>query len=231
MANLAAYRQTNVRRLLAYSSIAHAGYMLCAGAIVLRNAEISAAAMGAVITYLLIYMFMNYGAFLTVGLVAEDTGSEELSAFTGLGYRDAPTSASLTICLVSLVGLPPMGGFVVKWWLLWALGDAAQAATTGLSALFWILVIAVVINTAISLFYYTRVIREMYLRGIETTTGGALKAPAWGKLALHVCAVVILLTGTLLIGTVKRGTERVVQAGSETPTAASVSREIAARDE
>jgi NADH-quinone oxidoreductase subunit N len=203
--------------------------MLCAGAVVLQNNEISAAAIGAVITYLLIYMFMNFGAFTTVGLVGADTGSEELDSFTGLGWRDAGTSASLTVCLVSLVGIPPMGGFVVKWWLLWALGGAANAADTGLSALLWILVIAVVLNTAISLYYYTRVIREMYLRGTETE-GVALRAPAFGKVALHVCAVVILLTGTLLIGSLKRGTEAVVQ-GAIAAQPPAVTHEIAAIDE
>jgi NADH-quinone oxidoreductase subunit N len=231
VANLAAYRQTNVRRLLAYSSIAHAGYMLCAGAMVLRNDELSAAALGAVITYLLVYMFMNFGAFLTVGLVAADKGSEELDSFTGLGYRDPATSASLTVCLVSLIGIPPMGGFVVKWWLLWALGGAANAATIpGVSALLWILVIAVVINTAISLYYYTRVIREMYLRGFETA-GGTLRAPIFGKAALHVCAVVILLTGTLLIGWLKGLTENVTQATFTVQGPPAATHQIAARDE
>lgn len=229
VANLAAYRQTNVRRLLAYSSIAHAGYMLCAGAIVIQNEQLSAAALAAVITYLLVYMFMNFGAFLTVGLVAADTDSEELDSFTGLGWRDPDTAASLTLCLVSLIGLPPMGGFIVKWWLLWALGGAAQAADiTGLSALLWILVIAVVLNTAISLYYYTRVIREMYLRGVSTT-GGTLRAPVFGKVALHVCALVLLLTGTLLIGPLKRGTERIAQA-TLTAAAPAATPDVAAKD-
>jgi NADH-quinone oxidoreductase subunit N len=231
VANLAAYRQTNVRRLLAYSSIAHAGYMLCAGAMVVRNPELSAAAVGAVITYILVYMFMNFGAFLTVGLVGADTGSEELDSFTGLGYRDPAIAASLTICLVSLIGIPPMGGFIVKWWLLWALGGAASAASGGVSSLLWILVIGVVINTAISLFYYTRVIREMYLRGFETA-GGRLRAPIFGKAALHVCAAVILLTGTLLIGWLRGVTNDVTQANFtvQVPPAAAV-HQIAVNDE
>jgi NADH:ubiquinone oxidoreductase subunit 2 (subunit N) len=88
----------------------------------------------------------------------------------------------------------------------------------------------VVINTAISLYYYTRVIREMYLRGFETA-GGALRAPAFGKVALHVCAVVILLTGTLLIGSVRRGTERIVRPGLSAPAAVSAAApDVAARE-
>lgn len=208
IANLAAYQQTNVRRLLAYSSIAHAGYMLCAGAILFRGEAPASAALSALAAYLAIYLFMNLGAFTTLGLVAADTGREDLDAFTGLGWRDPTVAASMTVCLISLVGLPPLGGFIVKFWLLCALGDAASSAETGVlvaaqSTLLWLLVGVVVINTAISLFYYARIIRQMFLRGIETRDG-ALRAPALGKLAVHVCALVLLLTGTLLIPALKR---------------------------
>ncbi|MBU0637694.1 MAG: NADH-quinone oxidoreductase subunit N [Planctomycetes bacterium] len=203
VANLAAYGQSNVRRLLAYSSIAHAGYMLCAGAIVFRAGDTSLAAMSAVIAYLMVYMFMNLGAFMSLGLVASDTGSEEIDAFTGLGWRDPLTTFSFTVCLVSLVGLPPLGGFIAKFWLIWIIGGAAQSASAGLSGLLWVLVIAIAVNTAISLFYYTRVIRQMYLRGTAVTTG-SLQAPALGKLAVHACALILFLAGTLLIPMLKR---------------------------
>lgn len=223
-ANLAAYRQTNVRRLLAYSSIAHAGYMLCAGAVVFRGPGIPQALLAAVLAYLLIYMFMNSGAFLSVGLVAADSGREDLEAFTGLGWRDGLTAGALSVCLFSLIGLPPLGGFIVKWWLIWSLGGAASAATVpGLTTLLWILVIGVVLNTVISLFYYVRVIRQMYLRGVEVT-GGGLRAPVSGKLALHVCALMLILTGTLLIGPLKRGADRAAEAtfSATAPPAAEV---------
>ena len=123
-----------------------------------------------------------------------------------------------------------MGGFVVKWWLLWALGGAASATAGSMSTLLWILVIAVVINTAISLYYYTRVIREMYLRGTETT-GGTLRAPVFGKAALHVCAVVILLTGTLLIGWLKGLTEDVTRETYTVQSPAATIQQVAAKDE
>ncbi len=216
-ANVAAYRQRNVRRMLAYSSIAHAGYMLAAGAMVLQDPRLSAAVMGAVITYLLMYMFMNFGAFVTLGLVAADTGSEDLEAFTGLGWRDPATAASLTLCLVSLVGLPPMGGFIAKWWLIWSLGDAAQAAGGPLSTWLWIIVLVIALNTAISLYYYARVIRQMYLRGTKVT-GATLRAPLSGKLALHVCALVLLAAGTVMVGSLKNMTDGVV--GPTPPAAA-----------
>jgi NADH-quinone oxidoreductase subunit N len=143
----------------------------------------------------MVYMFMNLGAFMFLGLLSADSGSERIEAFTGIGWRDPATTASLTICLVSLIGLPPLGGFIVKWWLIYALGSAAHAQE---NVLLWILVIAIVINTAISLFYYTRILRQMYLRG-EDVVGGGLRAPVLGKGLVHLCAVVLLLTGTLLI--------------------------------
>ena len=226
VANLAAYRQTSVRRLLAYSSIAHAGYMLAAGAIIFPAQQPSAGAISAIVAYLVVYMFMNYGAFMALALVAADRGSENLDAFRGLGWRDAPTAAALTVCLVSLVGLPPLGGFVVKWWLIYALGAAALH-----SPFLWVLTGAVVINTALSLFYYMRVVATMYLGAHEET--GALRAPLSGKVALHLCAIILLLTGTLWIAPLKRNADgvataayppRSVHAGAIVETSISVAR-------
>lgn len=220
VANLAAFQQYNIRRLLAYSSIAHAGYMLAAGAVVMTGG--SPEPTSAVIQYLLVYMFMNLGAFLALGLVAVDTGSEEIDAFRGLGWRDGPVAAALTLCLVSLIGLPPMGGFIAKWWLLWALGGAAGDGATPVTNALWMLVFVIVINTALSLFYYARIIREMYLRGMQVQ-GGPLQAPALGKLTVHACAVVLLLTGLLTIGPLKRGADAIMAAStSQAPTGVSV---------
>mgnify|MGYP001201230554 CR=1 FL=1 len=212
VANLAAYGQTSVRRLLAYSSIAHAGYMLCAGAIAIPAASLSATASSAIAAYLVVYLFMNLGAFMALGLVAADTGSEDLPAFSGLGWRDPATALSLTVCLVSLIGLPPLGGFVVKWWLIYALGSAALTIPV-----LWIVTAGVVINTAISLYYYARIIRQMYLVGepgaaAATTSAmpspsAPLVAPLPGKFMLHLCAVVLLLTGTLMVPALKRGAD------------------------
>jgi NADH-quinone oxidoreductase subunit N len=216
IANLAAYRQSNVRRLLAYSSIAHAGYMLCAGAIVFRADESAVVPISAVIAYLMVYMFMNLGAFMSLGLMASDCGNEEIDSFTGLGYRDWPAAASFTVCLVSLIGLPPLGGFIVKWWLIYALGSTAQAKE---SPLLWVLVIAIVINTAISLFYYARILRQMYLRGDETV-GGRLRAPVLGKGLVHVCALVLLLTGIFLIPALKRTADAAAEQVYTAPTPA-----------
>jgi NADH-quinone oxidoreductase subunit N len=155
-----------------------------------------------VVAYIVVYLFMNYGAFMALGLVAVNGGSEQLDAFRGLGWRDAPTAAALTICLVSLIGLPPLGGFVVKWWLIYALGGAAVQAP-----FLWVVVAAVVLNTAVSLYYYMRVIAAMYLA--EAPVAGALRASLIGKLALYACAIVLLLTGTLWISPLKRNADAV----------------------
>lgn len=189
-ANLAAYRQSNVRRMLAYSSIAHAGYMLMAGAIVQRAAGYESA-MAAVVAYLMVYLFMNLGAFMALGMVAYDTGSEDLGAFSGLGFRDPTTAAALAVCLISLVGLPPLAGFYVKWWLLAALGAAAGAAP-----FMWVLVLAVALNTAVSLYYYARVVWQMYfVAGPETP----LRAPLVGKVTVGACALFLVLAGTVWV--------------------------------
>ncbi len=193
-ANFAAYRQVNVRRMLAYSSIAHAGYMLMAGAVVQRAAGYESA-MAAVVAYLLVYLFMNLGAFMALGLVAYDTGSENVDAFSGLGFRDGTTAAALSVCLISLVGLPPLAGFYVKWWLLTALGAASQGAP-----FLWVLVLAVALNTAVSLYYYARVVWQMYF---VPGPDGPLRAPLVGRITVGACALFLILTGTVWVSHLK----------------------------
>lgn len=185
--NLAAYRQDNVKRLLAYSSIAHAGYMMCAGAIVLAvSPSSSVTAIGALIFYVSIYLFMNLGAFGTVALVYWKTGSESIDAFNGLGRRATALAVMMSICLFSLIGLPPLAGFAAKWWLLWALGTSAMDAQPWL----WWLVMVVVINTLLSLWYYMRIIIRMFL---VDDGQPPLYAPIAGQAVVTVCAAVMLI--------------------------------------
>jgi len=205
-ANFAAVRQQNVRRLLAYSAIAHAGYMIGAGAIV-EGGTLGAAAGAALIQYFVIYALMNFGAFMVLGLVAADSGSERIESFRGMGWRDPAVGVSMTLCLAALIGLPPMGGFIAKWWLLWALGDAATNGSPAMTTALWVLVFAIVLNTALSLTYYGRIFREMFLRGDRSADEGELHAPLTGKLAVHACAVLLLLTGTLSVNALKTSVE------------------------
>jgi NADH-quinone oxidoreductase subunit N len=193
--NLAALRQDSVKRVLAYSSIAHAGYMMMAAAILVRpsgSAIDPAVHVGtsAVIAYLFVYVTMNVGAFGATALVVWHTGSDHISAFTGLGRRAPWLALPMAVCLFSLVGLPPLGGFAAKWFLLVALGKSAAAAPW-----LWTLVVIAVINTAISLYYYVRIIRQMYLTddGVQPAFG----VPAGGLIVVNTCAVLLVLLGTV----------------------------------
>jgi NADH-quinone oxidoreductase subunit N len=156
--NLAAYGQTNMKRLLAYSTIAHAGYMIMAVAAAVQlagsNAVAAREAIAALLFYISVYVFMNLGAFAIVAFLRNAIGSEEIVDYAGL-VRSAPlTSVALTVILVSLIGLPPLAGFVGKFAIFAALVDAGGSWMIGL------LVIAG-INTAISLVYYLRVAKTV----------------------------------------------------------------------
>jgi NADH-quinone oxidoreductase subunit N len=152
--NLAAYGQTNMKRLLAYSTIAHAGYMIMAvaAAVQLMGTDIGAAheAVAALVLYLTVYVFMNLGAFAIVAFLRGAIASEEIADYAGL-IRSCPmTSVALVAILVSLVGIPPMAGFIGKFAIFRALVDAGGPWMMGL------FVIAGV-NTVVSLIYYLRV--------------------------------------------------------------------------
>jgi NADH-quinone oxidoreductase subunit N len=202
--NFAAYRQDNVKRILAYSSIAHAGYMLMAGAILLPAVSDSSGApmnpaMSALALYVFTYLFMNLGAFGATALVSWQTGSESLTAFTDLGRRAPWVAVPMAICLFSLVGLPPLGGFIAKWWLLCALGEGAARQPW-----LWVLVIVLVLNTLFSLYYYVRIVIVMFLRSEPRPAGPpAFSTPLGGLVMVNACAVVLLLFGTIAARPVK----------------------------
>lgn len=188
--NLAAMRQNSVKRILAYSSIAHAGYMMMAGAIFLSPPEIFNLGIRALIAYLFIYLLMNLGAFSVTAMVAWRSGTDQLSAFSGLGRRAPWLALPMAVCLFSLIGLPPLGGFAAKWWLLWALGRAAA-----LQPWLWWLVVIAAVNTAISLYFYVRIIRQMYL--VDDPDQPRVRAPLGGLAMVNACAVLLLLLGTV----------------------------------
>jgi len=152
--NVAALRQRNAKRLLAYSAIAHAGYLLMGVAVT------SSAGAAAVVFYLVVYLFMTLGAFFMVALVERETGRGDIDAFTGLGFTAPAFGVCMAICLLGLIGLPPTGGFVAKFFLLkevFAFGGAESSPF-----FFWGGVIAL-LNTVIGLGYYTRFLKVMYL--------------------------------------------------------------------
>ncbi|WP_437966413.1 NADH-quinone oxidoreductase subunit N [Sorangium sp. So ce260] len=179
--NLSALGQENVKRMLAYSSIAHAGYML------LGFSVFSDAGVAAIAFYIVTYCFMNLGAFMAVMAVAEQSGGDEtLSAFRGLGRRAPLVAVAMAVFLVSLTGLPPMAGFVGKFYLFSALITAGGPWR-------WVLAIVGVVNSVISLFYYARVLRAMYLEKGERTEPVAVRP----LLGATTCALAV---PTLLLG-------------------------------
>lgn len=167
--NLAAYAQSNVKRLLAYSTIAHAGYMLMAVAamIVVLNAPADAGlhttfeatrALEGLLYYLSVYLFMNLGAFAIVAIIRNHTFSEEIDAYRGLWQESPALCVCMLICLFSLVGLPPLGGFVGKYMVFAALFQAGKVHPA-----MWAILVIGGLNTVFSLFYYLRVLKAMFL--------------------------------------------------------------------
>lgn len=176
--NLVAIWQNNLKRLLAYSSIAHAGYMMM-GLVVLTGEGLSA-----ILLYFVIYLFMNLGAFYVVMLVANKTGSEDIEDYRGLGSRAPFLMVALAIFLVSLTGLPPTAGFIGKLYLFVALLDTGWV---------WLAVVGA-LNSVLALYYYVRILRNVFLRPGEATA----EPLAIGRLENAV--VLVLLIPTLLLG-------------------------------
>ncbi len=182
LGNFTALHQTNVKRLLAYSSIAHAGYMLM-GVVVLDFAGSTA-----VMIYLVIYLFMNLGAFTVVQTVADTYGSEELSAYRGLGYRSPFLAVSLGVFLFSLAGIPPLAGFVGKFFLFASLINNGG---------FWYVLLAVIgiLNSLLALFYYAIILREMFLRQAEAAASNPLKISKINSGLIAVMGVMVFVLG------------------------------------
>jgi NADH-quinone oxidoreductase subunit N len=146
--NLAALSQTNVKRLLAYSSVAHAGYALMGVAVFAESG------VAAVLVYLAVYYVMNLGAFWVALLVVNATGREDLDAFRGLAWRGGALAAvALAVFLFSLAGLPPLAGFIGK---LYVFSAGIQ------QKLYW-LVVWGALNSVVSLYYYARIVKLMFL--------------------------------------------------------------------
>lgn len=209
LGNLAAMGQSNIKRFLAYSSIAHAGYALIGLAAFSRSGAAS------VLLYMAIYLIMNIGAFFVVIWVREHTGSELIEDYKGLGVRNPFVCIVLTLCFVSLTGLPPLAGFIAKYKLFAAalerafgfeplarcapalmdnapLLDKLNCSLSG-AGLFYALGIAAVVNSAVSLFYYFRVVRKMFLEQPDDPT--PIRTDGLAKAVLIPVTVLLLFFG------------------------------------
>jgi NADH-quinone oxidoreductase subunit N len=162
--NIAAIVQNNVKRMLAYSSIAHAGYALVGlvGAGVALTDQSRNVAIAAVAFYMLTYAVTNLGAFAVVGLVAEKNDRRtEFEDYNGIGFKSPVLAFTLSLCMLSLLGLPLTAGFIGK---VLVFSPALEAGQTLLT----VMVVVAVINTAISAYYYLRLIVVMFFRDRST---------------------------------------------------------------
>ena len=179
--NLTAIAQRNIKRMLAYSSIAHAGYVLVGLAAANKDGISSA------MFYLLVYCIMNIGAFGVVILArTEDGESLMISDYAGLGFKKPLLALFMTVMLLSLAGFPPTAGFVGKFYIFRSAVESGQI---------WLVIIGA-INTAISAFYYLRVVVTMYMREPEAELD-FLAYPGLLIVALTLAAIGVILIGIL----------------------------------
>ncbi len=186
--NLVALRQTNIVRLLAYSSVAQAGYMLVPFAVGGSSDEAAGTAQTAVIVYLLIYAAMNLGAFAIVMTVARRTRSGEISSYGGLFTYAPGLTVLMTIFVFSLAGIPPFGGWFAKFYIFKSAVDAGTGAA---------LILAVVagVNSVIALFYYAGVAREMWMQPVPGDDRTPIRVPPALGAALGITAVAVMAIG------------------------------------
>jgi NADH-quinone oxidoreductase subunit N len=165
--NLAAYGQSNIKRMLAYSTIAHAGYMMlpiaAAVAVAGIDHEVSRRCIAALGIYAIVYLFMNLGAFAAVAFLRNAMHSEEIADYAGLVRRCPGTVVCFCAILFSLIGLPPLAGFIGKFAIFAELVNAYGVASLAGKSVNYLMIGLVVasINTAISLYYYLRVAKVM----------------------------------------------------------------------
>lgn len=156
LGNLVALQQNSIKRMLAYSSIAHAGYMLMA------IPTLSSQGVYAIMLYLVMYLFMNLGAFFVVIYVKSQGGGESFDDFKGLGWKMPIVGIVMTVFMLSLTGIPPTAGFIGKFYIF------ASVIKVG-PQMYWLAVVGA-INSVISLYYYFRVVKVMFLEGEPSET-------------------------------------------------------------
>jgi NADH-quinone oxidoreductase subunit N len=181
--NAVAIRQTNIKRMLAYSSIAHAGYVMVG---MLAVNELGLAAVG---YYMFAYLFTNMGAFAIVTLVEDRTGSCEIKDYAGLSRTSPFLALAMTVFLLSLTGIPPLAGFVGKWYVF--LAAIKQAGIADDLTWMYALVGVAVLTSVFALYYYANVIRAMYFEKTENPLCVKFSPMALIVIALCLAGVVV----------------------------------------
>jgi NADH-quinone oxidoreductase subunit N len=185
--NFAAAVQSSVKRMLAYSSIGHAGYVLIALAVFSSGGDEAAFALGAGMSHLFVYALMNTGAFLVVALVDDYWGvGYGFEDYAGLGRRAPAVGIAMAVFMLSLAGLPTGGGFLSK------LAVFASAVRSG----FWWLALLGAVNSALSLYYYTRVLKWMW---VEEPDGADGAPPLEGRPVGIYAAILVAAVGTVAL--------------------------------
>jgi NADH-quinone oxidoreductase subunit N len=188
--NVAAIPQTNIKRMLGYSSIAQAGYLMV-GLAAIGVLPIWSSAIGnnlgqsGVLFFLASYALTNMGAFIAVIIISNHINSDNIADFSGMGKRAPLLALALTLCLISLIGMPPAAGFMAKFYIF-------RAGVT--NDLLWLVIIAV-LNSVISAYYYLRVVKVMWLG--EPVSNQKVQSSAAPRLALFICCLGILLLGII----------------------------------
>lgn len=187
--NLVAFHQDNIKRLLAYSSIAHAGYMIMGVSLIAITAPAQPnGPAGVILFYVFVYMFMNLGAFTVAAIIANATGSENIRDYTGLIRRSPLLATLMAVFLLSLFGMPGLGGFTGKLFLGLAMADKQF---TGL-----VLAAVLLLNTLISLYFYMRPIYYMFLVS-DDKDRPSFQPRGAAVVLLATCAVALVWTGIL----------------------------------
>jgi NADH-quinone oxidoreductase subunit N len=180
--NLMAIPQQNIKRLLAYSGIAHIGYML------VGFAAVSASGVAMMLFYLVAYLFGNMGAFFVVEAVAQSDGSEAISAYKGLAQRSPLLALSMLLFLLSLGGIPFVAGFWAKLFVFWA----AVEGCAGWCQMYWLVLVGAIL-TVVALFYYLLVAKRMYIDAPERTQPVAVSP--FLAISIFVCAAGVVGVG------------------------------------
>jgi NADH-quinone oxidoreductase subunit N len=201
--NLAAYGQTNIKRLFAYSTIAHAGYMMMGVAAVMVVAGYDPAAAsqaaGGIAIYIFTYLFMNLGAFSIIAFWRNSLRTEEIADYAGLLKQFPGSVICFAAVLFSLIGLPPLAGFIGKFAVFASMANGYKISATAGEPAFYLLLLLVIgsINTAISLFYYLRLIKTMTIdpepkdRRPVTESQGILRGIYLGLITLPLLTLIL----------------------------------------
>jgi NADH-quinone oxidoreductase subunit N len=190
LGNLVAIVQTNIKRMLAYSSIAHAGYALIGVVVAGQAADVATRSLGvsSVMLYLAVYAFMTLGAFALVGMLRKGgLEGDDIEDFTGLAKRQPVTAFLMLIFMISLAGIPPTAGFIGKFYLFLAAVNAGLA---------WLAVVGVLL-AAVSAYYYLRVVMVMYMRDPLASHG---LAPALATSPAVSIVLACTVAGVILLG-------------------------------